>query len=400
LDSIVKVSSLKFLAHRIKLFYRDKKPLLQNAIYFDTIKKLLYQRRQMRQAMKRQRMLPFSIFVTSILLFLTNAHADRLKRPLSFQNITQKEGLSSEMVYAIAVQPEEVWFGTYGGGATLFDKLKNVFKAYTTKGEPMEKVDDGDSIKWKNLLSYNHVSVILPDGDRIWFGTYFYGFGGGGISYHNPRRNAQWKKFTTNDGRAKKINSMAVDGESLWVGSEKGLSLLDKKTEGWKRFYSIQDGLSGNFVNTLLVQPDFLWVGTNGGISRFDKMRKTWKNYSQKEGLAEIEIKSIVKARDRIWAGGIDGTLFEYDPVSDRWKKIEPTDLLKNGGIHSITVTKERVFVCRDNGVSVYDFLTGSWESLTASDGLLSNTVFCAAEDKDSIWFGTDKGASRLMLSP
>jgi len=35
---------------------------------------------------------------------------------------------------------------------------------------------------------------------------------------------------------------------------------------------------------------------------------------------------------------------------------------------------------------------------LTVSDGLLSNAVFCAVQDKSSIWFGTDKGVSRLML--
>jgi ligand-binding sensor domain-containing protein len=96
----------------------------------------------------------------------------------------------------------------------------------------------------------------------------------------------------------------------------------------------------------------------------------------------------------------LGGGLFEYDPVSDLWKKIEPTDALKNGGINSVTVTKEKVFVCRDNGVSIYDLPTGQWESLTVSDGLLSNTVFCAAEDRNSIWFGTDKGASRLLLKP
>jgi ligand-binding sensor domain-containing protein len=73
---------------------------------------------------------------------------------------------------------------------------------------------------------------------------------------------------------------------------------------------------------------------------------------------------------------------------------------LKNGEIHSIMVTKEKAFICRDNGVSVYDFLTNHWESLTASDGLPSNTIFCAAEDKNSIWFGTDKGASRLIITP
>ena len=348
--------------------------------------------------MQRLWLLSLLIFITSISFFLTNAEANRLKRPFSFQQVTQKDGLSSEMVYTIAVQGEEIWFGTYGGGATLYDRSKKIFKAYTTKGEPMEKVDDGVSIKWKNLLSYNHVSVILPDEDRIWFGTYFYGFKGGGISYFHPQRSPQWKRFSTNHDRAKKINSMTIDGESLWVGSEKGLSLLDKKTETWKRFYSTEDGLSGNFVNVILVQPDSVWIGTNAGINRLDKVNKTWKTYFQKEGLTETEIKSLAKVGQRIWAGGIGGTLFEYDPISDHWRKIKPTDSIRNGGIHSITVTQKRVFICRDNGVSLYDFSTGQWESLTVSDGLLSNTVFCAAEDKNSIWFGTDKGASRLLL--
>ena len=302
------------------------------------------------------------------------------------------------MVYAIAVQNGGVWFGTYSGGATHYDKSNKVFKAYTTKGEPTDKVDNGKSINWQNLLSYNHVSVIVPDIDRIWFGTYFYGYGGGGMSYYQSQRNPPWRRFNTNAGRAKKIVSMAVDGASLWVGSEKGLSLLDKKTEAWKRFYSTEDGLSGNFVNSILVQPDSVWMGTSGGISRLDKAKKTWKTYSQKEGLTEIEIKSLAMVKQRIWAGGIGGTLFEYDPISDHWRKIEPTDSIRNGQIYSITVTQERVFICRDSGVSLYDFLTGQWESLTVSDGLLSNNVFCATEDKNSIWFGTDKGASRLQL--
>jgi len=342
------------------------------------------------------------ILFSCILVFSFSSRVDAgpLKRPLSFQQITLKDGLSSEMVNAIAVQGDEVWFGTESGGATLYDKSKKIYKAYTTKGEPMDKVDDGKSINWKNLLAYNHVSVIVPDTDRIWFGTYFYGFGGGGISYYQPRRNPPWKRFNTNDSRAKKVVSMAVDGDQVWVGSEKGLSLLDKKTEGWRIFYSTQDGLSGNFVNSLLVQSDFIWMGTNGGVSRLDKIKKAWKTYSQKEGLNETEIKSLASVKGKIWAGGVGGTLFEYNAVSDRWKKMEPTDSLKSGGIQFIAPTKEKVFICRDNGVSIYDLPTGQWESLTASDGLLSNSVFCAAEDKNSVWFGTDKGVSRLMLTP
>jgi len=342
------------------------------------------------------------ILFSSILVLSSFCHVEAgpLKRPLSFQHISPKDGLSSEMVYAVAVQGEEVWFGTYGGGATLYDKTKKTYKAFTTKGEPTDKVDDGKSINWKNLLPYNHVSVIVPDVDRVWFGTYFYGFGGGGISYYNPQRNPPWKRFNTNDGRAKKVVSMAVDGGRVWVGSEKGLSQLDKKTEGWRIFYSTQDGLSGNFVNSIFIESDFVWMGTNGGVSRFDKVKKIWKTYSRKEGLTETEIKSLVKVGQKIWAGGIGGTLFEYDAISDQWKRVEPTDTSKNGGIYSMAVTKEKLLVCRDNGVSVYDLPTGQWDSLTSADGLSSNNVFCAAEDKNSIWFGTDKGASRLILTP
>jgi ligand-binding sensor domain-containing protein len=73
---------------------------------------------------------------------------------------------------------------------------------------------------------------------------------------------------------------------------------------------------------------------------------------------------------------------------------------LKNGGIQSIHATHDRVYVCRDNGVSIYDSSTGQWESITAADGLLSDTVIAAAEDQDGIWFGTDKGVSKLILKP
>ncbi len=338
------------------------------------------------------------LFILSF-LFSIKIYASPLKRPLTFEKFTTKEGLSSDMVYAIVVLGNEIWFGTYAGGATFYDRGKNIIKAYTTKGEPMDQVDDGVSINWKNLLPYNHVTVILPDVDRVWFGTHFYGFKGGGISYYNPKRNPQWRVFNTNNGRAKKIISMALDGDTVWVGSEKGLNALDRKTENWKQFYSIQDGLSGNFINSILVQSESLWIGTNGGISRLNKAKKIWKRYSAKEGLSEIEIKSLAIVEGKIWAGGIDGSLFEYQPEVDRWKRIETADPLKNGGINSMAVIKGKLFVCRENGISLMDLASKKWDSITTGDGLLSNMVLCAAEDRDGVWFGTDKGATKLILT-
>jgi ligand-binding sensor domain-containing protein len=175
---------------------------------------------------------------------------------------------------------------------------------------------------------------------------------------------------------------------------------LDKKTEKWKAFYSAKDGLSGNFVNALLVQSDFLWAGTNGGMTRLQKNQMKWKNYGQQEGLADLEIKALARVGDKVWAGSSRGTLYEYDPPSEGWRRIEPIDALKNGGIYCLATIQGKVFVCRDNGVSVYAISQDQWDSLTTADGLPSNNVFCAAEDKDGVWFGTDQGASRMDRLP
>ncbi len=339
------------------------------------------------------------VFLLGLLFILSPAEAGQIKKPYSFQHLTPKEGLSSEMVYAIAVQGDEVWLGTYGGGVTLWNRAQKTSQVFTTKGEPKEK-DDGVSIKWKNHPAYNDVWVILPDEDRIWFGTYFYGFGGGGISYFKPGRKNPWRVFNTNQGRAKKVVSLAASQDHLWVGSEKGLSVLDKKTEKWGAFFSAGEGLAGNFVNSLLLDRDSLWIGTNAGINRMNLKDRSLKTYGAEAGLSDVEIKSIVKVKDRIWAGSPRGALLIYDPAKDAWSPLETGDPLKSGGIHSLHVLKESVWICRDNGVSVHHLPSGRWEAITASDGLLSNTVFSATEDKDGIWFGTDQGASRLILNP
>lgn len=351
--------------------------------------------------MKRTIFLGTALFLTAtfILGLGWGAEPGFLKRPLSFQQVTAKDGLSSEMVMAVAAVGEEVWFGTYAGGVTLYDRPRNRFKTYTTKGEPPEK-DDGVSIKWKNHPAYNHVSVILPDKDRVWFGTYFYGFGGGGISYYMRGRKNPWKRFTTNKDVAKKVVSLAADEDLLYAGSEKGLSVLNKKTEKWQSFYSTKDGLAGNFVNALLLQSDTLWAGTNAGISRLRISQDAWKTYAQPQGLADIEVKSLAKVGEKIWAATTNGALYEYDPGPDRWNKIQSSEPLKSGGINALAVIQGKVLVCRDNGVSVFEISRNQWDSITKADGLLSSTVFCAGEDKDGVWFGTDQGASRWNRIP
>jgi ligand-binding sensor domain-containing protein len=331
---------------------------------------------------------------------LVPLRAAALSRSLTFQNLTSKHGLSSDMILAVAVQGDKVWFGTYAGGATLYDPVHKTFKAYTTKGEPQDKKDNGSSINWQNLLAYNHVTAIEPDGDQVWFGTNFYGFGGGGISCYRPRSQVVWKRYSTFDRRAKKVITLAVEPAGVWVGTERGLSFLDRKSGQWAKFYSIQNGLAGNFVNAIVNEPDELWAGTNAGVSRLDKTRQTWKSYAYKEGLEDLDIKALLRVGDRLWAGTSRGMLFSYDRLQDRWVPIAVPGNLPKGTVNSLAEAGGRVYVCRDDGVDVKERDSGLWDGLTTADGLPSNTVLCAAPAPEGVWFGTDAGASFLRLSP
>lgn len=339
-------------------------------------------------------------FFCLLVLPLGPLRAGVLSRPLTLQNLTSKNGLSSDMILSVAVQEDKVWFGTYAGGATLYDPARGIFKAYTTKGEPQDKKDNGSSINWQNLLAYNHVTAIRADGDQTWFGTNFYGFGGGGISCYRPRSKLAWKRYSTFDRRAKKVIALAVEPAGVWVGTERGLSFLDRKSGQWAQFFSAQSGLAGNFVNAIVNDPDTLWAGTNAGISRFDKRRQAWKTYARKEGLEDLDVKALVRVDDGLWAGTSGGTLFSYDRVLDRWAMVAIPDSLPKGTVNFLAAGGGRLFICRDDGIDVRDLGSGQWEGLTRADGLPSDTVLCAAPTGDGVWFGTDAGASFLKLPP
>lgn len=327
--------------------------------------------------------------VVAFLLQRVEAAAGRY----NWERLTIKEGLSSDLVYSLAVVGDTVWFGTYGGGAVQYEKPKKAFKVFTTKGEDLAKFDDGDTLVWKNLPRYNEVTAIAVDGETLWFGTDFYGKGGGGFSHYDPKTR-KWTLYNTEQGLVyKKVLSLALDGEYLWVGTKRGVSRFDKKRKVFKNFRVV-----GNYVNSILPTLDAVWFATNTGITRLDKKTSRMIHYTAKEGLPEEEVKALAAVGSEIWAGLSSGGLARFGPPFNRWQTFSSEDPLARMPVNYILGTKDRAYVCRDGGVSVYDMATKKWSSITAKEGLVSETVFAAALDGDGVWFGTDGGAYKLVL--
>jgi hypothetical protein len=82
----------------------------------------------------------------------------------------------------------------------------------------------------------------------------------------------QWKQFTVKDGLPNDhVFAVKVDGDRVWIGTENGLALLDKRT-GKIRSWGEEDGLPWRVISAIDIDPKTgdLWLGLfGGGLARF-----------------------------------------------------------------------------------------------------------------------------------
>ena len=72
-----------------------------------------------------------------------------------FVTYTRSDGLASDVVTCIALNGEEIWFGSSDAGVTRLDRNTGDWRVFN--------IDDG--------LPHNRVEAIAFDGDELWFGT-------------------------------------------------------------------------------------------------------------------------------------------------------------------------------------------------------------------------------------
>ena len=72
-----------------------------------------------------------------------------------FVTYTRSDGLASDVVTCIALNGEEIWFGSADAGVTRLDRNTGDWRVFN--------MDDG--------LLHNRVEAIALDGDQLWFGT-------------------------------------------------------------------------------------------------------------------------------------------------------------------------------------------------------------------------------------
>jgi ligand-binding sensor domain-containing protein len=290
------------------------------------------------------------------------------KKPYGhFTNFDTEDGLALSNITCVYVDRiGRVWFGTHGGGVSIFDGKS--FKTFTTK----------------HGLIHNSVWAITEDSEgNFWFGTF-----GGGITKYDG---VSFKSYTTDDGLANNTiwSIFGDDDGSVWIGTfGGGVSKFDGKS-----FSTINtdDGLINNIVwDVTKDSKGNFWFATEGGVSKFDG--KDFFNITTKDGLIHNVVRCIVEDRlGNFWFGTFGGGASYYDGKT--FTNYNERNGLSNNVIRELMEDSygNIWFATHGGGASMFngrDFFNFSKEQ-----GLAHDILRGVAEDKQgNIWFATDGG--------
>jgi ligand-binding sensor domain-containing protein len=262
----------------------------------------------------------------------------------------------------------------------------------------------------------------------------------------------QWKQFTVENGLPNDhVFAVEVQGPKVWIGTEDGLALLDKrsgKIRSWREpdglpfravsalavdektgdlwiglfggglarfsggrfdhWHQLNSGLVNDVVYGVAVENDHVWAATTAGASRYNTKTGEWTIYNEKNAPMEEIWNYAVSANDgKVYLGVWGSGVLEFDVATERWKDyLDPDgemeiDLYRDDGIvHVISTGTSYIdsilWVSTYFGVSRYD--GRRWRGFYSHECGLPSDFVNAVQGRSAseAWFATDKGLGVL----
>jgi ligand-binding sensor domain-containing protein len=258
----------------------------------------------------------------------------------------------------------------------------------------------------------------------------------------------EWQQFTIADGLPNDhIFAVAASGREVWVGTENGLALIDKKSgkiKSWKEedglpwrvvsslavnektgelwiglfggglarfsggrfdhWHQLNSGLVNDVVYGVAVENDHIWIATTAGANRYNTLTGEWAIFTEKNApMEEIWNYAATYADGKVYLGVWGSGVLEFDVASERWKVyLDPDgemeiDLYRDDGIvHVITTgvsfVDQILWIGSYFGGSRYD--GRHWRGYYAHECGLPSDFINAVRGRsgDEAWYATDKG--------
>lgn len=305
--------------------------------------------------------------------------------------------------------------GTLQGGVVkdILRDSRGVIWVCTDYGLSMYDEEEGKFITYINkvydkfsLINKTTFSIMEDSTGLIWVGTY------SGISTFDPNNGIKHYKYdpflksTLSDNS---IQGIYQDNDGfVWIGtSNKGLNVMDQKTEVITRMNSKNSNLISDKIKFITGKENEVWIGTDNGLNKIDKNTNQIKSYTIGNGLTNTNIRTLfIDDKDYLWIGTTDGINLlnlKDDTISDI------TYIFKNNNIvdtyiSSIYQDKEGMYwigLYMNGGLVRLNPYDMSIKNYTKVEGD-SNTISCNAitsiveDEKNNMWIGTKYGLNKF----
>jgi ligand-binding sensor domain-containing protein/signal transduction histidine kinase len=312
------------------------------------------------------------------------------------------ESLSSSAVWSIFEDHSGVmWFGTYGGGLSKYNRSTERFKLF--RHSPSQSDSLSDNIVW---------SILEDSHGILWVGTFNGGLNrlerAAGLTQVYRHSDAVPNSLLGDDVRA-----LLEDSEGrLWVGSAGGLDRMSADQLGFTH-YTHDPGdpstLSGDRVNVLLQsRSGSIWVGTRyEGLNRLDpesgEIERFVHDPNAPASLGEDRVWALYEdRRGALWVGTLGGvSVLEPGGKGFSHYQHDPQD--------PSSLSSDSIFAFHEDdngnmwigtwggGLDRLDLATGEFEHFTEANGLPNDTIYgIEADAAGSLWMSTNRGLAKF----
>src|SRR5215212_9557985 len=183
----------------------------------------------------------------------------------------------------------------------------------------------------------------------------------------------------------------------LCAGGAGGLDPERPAGEFARRAWQTDSGLPQNTVHSIAQTADgYVWVATEEGLARFDGLGFKIFDRQNTPALKGNDVRALLagaKAGD-LWVCTAAGVA---RLSGGEWRTFTTADGLASDDVASAYEDRAgNVWFATSAGLSRY--VEGKFENFTTNDGLTAGGVLSIAEDfEGTLWVGTDEGLSRIL---
>jgi len=257
----------------------------------------------------------------------------------NFTTYTPEQGLAHVKIWVMLIDGNLAYFGT-PRGVSILDTSKlpdlgpfEVNQAFTTLTKVQGLIEDD-------------VRSIAKDGDTMWFGT------NDGMSAYDTKTE-EFTNYGSDNLPGKTVHSLRVDGSTIWIGTSSGLGSYDKDSGQFDRIPLPVEGQGKDVVHCIDVDGDEVWIGTRIGIHVYTKSTGEFTTYGD-EVLPNTWVNDIVIDDDQVWVATQQGGAAILNRDKNKWKILDEKKGLASNDVREIEPAGEITWFGTLGGLNKY----------------------------------------------